>query len=349
MGALRAVMATIRAAGLDESVAVCRDVGRAYANSGASRVRLGRAIDNISWAFPDWSPERVREVAVASCSHLFGLAAEMAWTPHLFDEDQADADGWPRRIVIDDSAWPAIEILRRRQPTILICGHGGNWEVLGATIAHFGFRLHALYRPLNFRAIDRWVRQTRSRRGLELVDKYGAVEALPEIIGRGDPLGFIADQNAGLKGVFVPFFDRLASTYKSIGLTAMQFDAPLICGQARRTVDPATRELRYRIEVFDIIRPDEWAEQPDALFYISARYRRAIEAMVRAAPEQYLWLHRCWKTRPKFEQRGKPMPPALREKIAALPWMTDESLARIDDRSARDAHEAAAASKAASQ
>jgi KDO2-lipid IV(A) lauroyltransferase len=336
-------MATIRAAGLDESVAVCRDVGRAYARSRASRVRLGRAIDNISWAFPEWSRERVHEVAVESCAHLFGLAAEMAWTPHLFDDAMLDEDGWPRRIVIGDSAWPAIEILRRRRPTILIAGHGGNWEVLGATIAHFGFRLHALYRPLNFQAIDRWVRETRSRRGLELIDKFGAAEALPAIMERGDPLGFTADQNAGHKGVFVPFFERLASTYKSIGLTAMQYEAPLICGQARRIVDPATRELRYRIEAFDIIHPADWADQPDPLFYISARYRRAIELMVRAAPEQYLWLHRCWKSRPRFETQGKPMPPALHEKIAALPWMTEESLARIDDRSARDAHEAAAA------
>lgn len=337
---LRALVATIHAAGLDESVAVCRDLGRAYARSRASRPRLARAIDNIAWAFPSWPAERVREVAVESCAHLFGLAAEMSWAPRLFDPDQCDDAGWPRRIQIADSVWPAVELLRQRRPTILICGHGGNWEVLGTTIAHFGFPLHALYRPLNYKSVDRWVRETRARRGLQLVDKRGAAETLPAIMRRGEPLGFIADQNAGGKSVFVPFFDRLASSYKSIGLLAMRHDAPLLCGQARRVVDPATRGLAYRIEVDDIIHPEDWADRPDPLFYITARYRRAIENMVRVAPEQYLWLHRYWKTRPRFELQGRPMPASLRDKIASLPWITPDELARIEDRSARDARDA---------
>jgi len=341
-GALRAVAASFRAVGLDEGLAVCRDLGRTYARSNASRVRLDRAMDNIRWCFPEWSAERAREVAVESCAHLFGLAAEMAWTPHLFEGDQLDETGWPRRIVIDDGAWPAIDLLRTGQPCILITGHLGNWEVLGATIAHFGYPLHALYRPLNMAPVDRWVRETRRKRGLDLVDKFGALERLPGIIERGESVGFIADQNAGHKGLFVPFFDRMASSYKSIGLLAMQHGLPLLCGEAKRAIDPASRELRYRIAVDDVIRPADWADQPDALFYITARYRLSIERMVRADPEQYLWLHRYWKSRPKWETRGRPMPRALREKIAALPWMTDEELARIDERVERDSHEAAA-------
>ncbi len=51
--------------------------------------------------------------------------------------------------------------------------------------------------------------------------------------------------------------------------------------------------------------------------------------MVRTAPEQYLWMHRYWKTRPHHERDNKPFPPRLKEKLEQLPWMTQADLDRI--------------------
>lgn len=328
-GAVQGATACIRAIGLDESLHPLRLIGGTYAQSARNRDRLQRGLDNLEWCFPEWSPEHRREVCVESYRHLFGLAAEMSCVPFLFD-----SSGWPERVDLGDTK-DAIDLLFERKPAILITGHCGNWEALGVTIAHFGFRMHALYRPLDLKPLDRWVRRTRGLRGLELIDKFGAAKELPEIMGRGDPLGFTADQNAGAKGIFVPFFDRLASTYKSIGLMAIQYDAPMICGHATRIRGPGG-ELRYRVEVVDLIYPGDWKTQPDPLYYVTARYRRAIEEMVRRAPDQFLWMHRYWKARPRFEKEGKPFPEPLRDKLRALPWMTDESLGRIVERSRID-------------
>ena len=89
----------------------------------------------------------------------------------------------------------------------------------------------------------------------------------------------------------------------------------------------------------DIIRPEDWANQPDPLFYVTARYRRAIETMVRRAPEQYLWMHRIWKSRPRHERDGKPVPRALAEKIRSLPWLSENEADAIIERSNREAAE----------
>ncbi len=83
--------------------------------------------------------------------------------------------------------------------------------------------------------------------------------------------------------------------------------------------------------------PEAWADHPDPLFYITARYRRALEQMVRRAPEQNLWLHRYWKSRPRHERLGKPFPASLREKLETLPWLSDRDIARIEEHSERDA------------
>src|SRR6185295_19043495 len=151
------------------------------------------------------------------------------------------------------------------------------------------------------------------------------------------PVGFVADQNGGDRGVFVPFFNRLASSYKSIGLLAMRFNATIGCAYARRVPDDKPGTLGYRIECTDVFGPKDWNSHPDPLFYLTARYRRAIETMVRKAPEQYLWMHRIWRSRPRHERSQKPFPAALEEKIRLLPWITDEDVERIKDHSARDA------------
>jgi Kdo2-lipid IVA lauroyltransferase/acyltransferase len=352
--AIRAVLATMLTGDMRANLRTARAVARVYSKFEPRRVQ--RTVDTLAVAFPDMPLSRRREYALRAYEHLFMLGVEMAHTPTLVTPDT-----WPQHIQLAGLT-RAAQLLVEGRPCVMITGHCGNWELLGYTMALLGFPMHALYRPLDLKPMDQWVRQTREKRGLTLLDKYGATHVMPELMRKGELVAFIADQNAGERGLFVPFFGRLASTYKSIGLMAMQFDAPIICGQARRlvpfrdTLAPAadheplditggfseydpTNPLQYRVQTLDIIMPEDWKQQPDPLFYISARYRRAIERMVHAAPEQNLWLHRYWKSRPRHEQTGKPFPASLRAKLRNLPWMTDDELARIEDWSRRDAAE----------
>ncbi len=124
---------------------------------------------------------------------------------------------------------------------------------------------------------------------------------MPEIVKRGSTIGFIADQDAGRKGIFVDFFGRKASTYKSIGLLAITYNLPIIVGCTRRVGN----RFYFNYVLSRIIFPHEWANQEDPLTWVSAAYTKAIEDFVREDPTQYWWVHRRWKTRPK-EERQKP-------------------------------------------
>ncbi|MBY0311149.1 MAG: lysophospholipid acyltransferase family protein [Phycisphaerales bacterium] len=352
--AVRAFLATMQVGDLSSNLRTARAVARRYAAFEKRRVQ--RTMDTIGVAFPGMPEAERHEHAMQAYEHLFMLGVEMAYTPRLITPDS-----WPQYLRLIGLE-PAARLMLTGRPCVMITGHCGNWELLGYAMAVLGFRMHALYRPLDMKPLDQWLRRTRQRRGLELLDKFGAVKAMPELMSRGELVAFIADQNAGDRGLFVPFFNRLASTYKSIGIMAMQFDAPIVCGQARRLVRSrdaedgsmsippqsagfaeydGTHPLRYEIVVHDIIMPEDWKSEPDPLFYVSARYRRAIEQMVRLAPEQNLWLHRYWKSRPRHEHLGRPIPAALKAKIRALPWTTDDDMARLEDWSARDAAELA--------
>jgi Kdo2-lipid IVA lauroyltransferase/acyltransferase len=130
-----------------------------------------------------------------------------------------------------------------------------------------------------------------------VLGKKGATTEITQLLSRGGVVAFVADQNAGSKGVFVDFFGRKASTYKSIGLLAMEYQVPVVIGYARRL----NGKFQFQVAAQDIIWPRDWQDQSDPLRYITQRYTRAVEDFVRTDPCQYLWVHRRWKTRPKGE------------------------------------------------
>jgi KDO2-lipid IV(A) lauroyltransferase len=275
-----------------------------------------RAQRHVRLAFPEWNAQQVSDTARASFEHFVKLAVEVCSTPRVLTHDT-----WARHATIEQLG-PAIRLLNAGRPVILLTGHTGNWEVLGYLLAVLGYDLDAVARPIDNPLINDWLLGIRQRQGMRIITKFNATDRMVGVLNRGGALGFIADQNAGDKGLFVPFFNRLASTYKSIGLLAMQQQAPIVCGYAHR-IGPG---FRFEVGTTDIIHPEHWQNQYDPLYYITARYARAIETMVRKRPDQYLWMHRRWKSRPRFERQGKPIPKALRRNLEALPWMDQPTL-----------------------
>lgn len=375
-------MAVPLAAGPWPAVEAMAAIGGWWGAMPLNRKRFERALVNVRQAFPSWDDRRVERCGRASYEHIFRLAAEFLYIPRLINDDnwpnhievpidlrdrppvgptrlESDLraydgpDARPREggtdiampLSASGGAGPALDILLSGRRCVMVTGHCGNWELLAYLIAAVGFPMHAVYRPLDSPALDSWVRSTRERRGITLLDKFGAAHRINNVLESGNPLAFVADQNAGDRGLFVPYFGRLASSYKAIGLLAIKHDAPVVCAAARRLLGPeAWRHgggFRYRMEVTDVIEPDAWKGQPDPLFYVTARYRRALEQMVRKAPEQYLWMHRMWKSRPRHEREGKPVPKGLVAKLRSLPWMTEAEVDRVIDDSERSSRELA--------
>ncbi|MAY74990.1 MAG: hypothetical protein CMJ31_09810 [Phycisphaerae bacterium] len=331
-GAVRAAAFAPRLFGLGASLRGAAAAGRAFGASPLNRSRVQRAAERIEVALPDLDAPARRELVLHSYEHLAMLAVEVATLSRTVTPDR-----WPDRIELGEMRDALRPILQRR-PIILITGHCGNWEILGATLGVVGLPVHALYRPLDLKPLDQWLRRSRAACGIDLVDKFGATDALPKLMEERQPVAFVADQNAGDRGLFVPFFGRLASTYKTIALLAIAHNADVVCGYAQRLPRaPGKPWPRYRASIEDAFGPSDYLDQPDPAYYITARYRRAIETMVRREPDQYLWMHRAWKSRPLHERKNAPFPTRLRERLAGLPWMNDADVEVVIDRSNRDA------------
>lgn len=252
-----------------------------------------RAMEHLRAAFgQDMDEQELQRIAFASFQSIIMTVVELLCV-HRF-MDRWNWHHYLKPIDLEE----AFEWLINSRGAILVTGHYGNWELTGYLMAMMGIDVTAVMRPLDNPYLNDFLVETRRRRGLELLAKKGATASVEEVIRRGGAIGFIADQNAGRKGIFVDFFGRPASTYKSIGLLAMSLEVPIICGYARRLGN----QFQYEISANRIIYPHEWKDRDDPLRWITEEYTAAIEEFVREVPEQYLWIHRRWKTRPKGEK-----------------------------------------------
>jgi KDO2-lipid IV(A) lauroyltransferase len=252
-----------------------------------------RAVANLERCFPHFTDAQRESLATKSVQHMCMLAVEMMHTTRL-----VRVDTWRKYVELGNFHQTLELLMANKKGLIMLTGHYGNWEILGYVMATLGFESTAVARPLDNPYLSEWVYGVRERQGQKIVGKKGATTEITELLANGGVVGFVADQNAGHKGIFVDFFGRKASTYKSIGLLAMQFEVPIVVGYARRLGG----RFRFRLATQDIIWPADWKDQPDPLLYITQRYTKAIEDFVRDDPGQYLWLHRRWKTRPKGEE-----------------------------------------------
>ena len=251
-----------------------------------------RALANLRRSFPEMSERQLEKLARRSMQQMIMLFVEVLFTTRLIR-----LDTWAQYVELENFRDVMEMLLRRDRGLLLLTGHYGNWEILGYVLATLGFETTSIARPLDNPYVSRFLFDVREKTGQKIIAKKGATPEVQAALDQHGAVGFIADQNAGTKGVFVDFFGRKASTYKSIGLVAMEYDVPIVIGYARRVND----RFHFKCGAQDIIYPQDWKSQPDPLRYITERYTKAIEDIVRVDPGQYWWVHRRWKTRPKGE------------------------------------------------
>ncbi|MFA5553521.1 MAG: hypothetical protein WCZ89_09745 [Phycisphaerae bacterium] len=250
-----------------------------------------RALENLRASFPEKDEKWIWQTGKRSFEHIAMLAVDVLYTPKLVKKE--NWRDYSYFTTAEHTKW----LMKEGKGMLMVAGHYANFEIMGYMLGLFGFNVYSIARPLDNRFISKYLYGVREKAGQKIIDKKGATAMMDDLIKQGATLCFIADQDAGRKGVFVDFFGRKASTYKSIGLLAMQYNIPIGVGYSRR-VD---NRFYFEIGVNRIIMPHEWADKKDPLLWITQEYTKAIEDFVRQDPTQYWWLHRRWKHRPKEE------------------------------------------------
>lgn len=263
--------------------------------------RFKTARQNLRIAFGDeLSDAEATKIIHGMWVHLFRLVAEMIQLPRKLCLENS------RQAILFRNRQEVIKALSTGRPVIVLSGHFGNWEMAMSAFGIFGFRMGVVARALDNPYLNDWFRDFRQATGHSMVLKKGGYEDLIKIVGQDGCVGMLCDQDAGSRGVFVDFFGKEASTFKSIALLALEYEAILCVGYARRLPDEVNDAFWARFEVGceQIIDPRE-CDSADPVREITQQYTSALERVVRMAPEQYFWVHRRWKSEPRKRNRKR--------------------------------------------
>ncbi|MBZ5576408.1 MAG: lysophospholipid acyltransferase family protein [Acidobacteriia bacterium] len=256
------------------------------------------AQSNLSMALPEATDERRREIADGVFHSIARLLVTFAKFPAMRREN---LERWVRA-----EGYEHVEQARRAGKGILFAtAHLGNWELSAFAHAWFAAPMNVVARPLDNPWIDAMVERRRALSGNRIILKKDSARAILKALAANEAVGILIDQNAALdSGVFVDFFGVPASAGSGFAKLAAHSGAAVIPGFALWSAEERRYVLRFYPPV--PISGDAGRDTQE----LQAR----LEAVIREHPDQWLWIHRRWKTRPPG---APPLDPAASTKIGA--------------------------------
>jgi KDO2-lipid IV(A) lauroyltransferase len=246
---------------------------------------------NLRLAFPEWDVARRNAVIRGMVRNLGWMAAEFARFPRYTRENISE-------IVILEGHENFLNGQRHGKGVLYLTGHIGAWELSSFAHALYGFPLHYMARPLDNALVDRLVNRYRCLSGNQPIFKNESARTLLKILKETGTVGILADQNTmPEEGVCVDFFGKSACTTTGIARVALHTDAAVVPGYAYWDKSIGKYRLRFEPAV-ELIRTGDGERD---VFVNTQKFAKVIEEIIRKYPEQWVWVHARWKTRPKGE------------------------------------------------
>jgi KDO2-lipid IV(A) lauroyltransferase len=246
---------------------------------------------NLRLAFPDWNDAQRKDATRKMVRNLGWMATEFARLPRLTKENI-------KEVVILEGHENFLEGQRRGKGVLYLTGHIGAWELSSFAHALYGYPLHYMARPLDNKRLDALVNQYRCSSGNKPIFKNESARVMLKILKDSGTVGILADQNTmPEEGEFVEFFGKLACTTTGLARLALHTGAAVVPGYAYW--DETIQKYRLRFEP-----PVELIQTGDTerdVFENTQRFAKVIEEIIRKHPDQWVWVHKRWKTRPKGE------------------------------------------------
>ena len=248
---------------------------------------------NLEIAFPAM-PEQERKQLLRGCFASLGrLLGEFSQLP------KATPESLRKIIEYDEVGLSHLrEAERHKRGVIFLTGHLGVWELHSFGWSALEYPLSFLVRPLDNPRIEEMIEGVRTRFGNRAIDKQSAARQSLRVLREGGTLGILSDLNTQTReGVFVPFFGKLACTTAGIATLALKTDAVVIptCAVWNRE---RKRYFFHGDPPVELVRTGDHAKDIEVN---TANFAAAVERMVRLYPDQWLWIHKRWKTRPPGE------------------------------------------------
>lgn len=244
---------------------------------------------NLEIAFPEKSMAERRSILAGLFNHLGRLLAEVCLFPRYTKENV-------KKIAIYDG-FEHFEAARARGKGVLfMTAHFGGWEIGSFVHSLLGNPMKVVVRALDNPFLDRMIVRYRTLHGNGVIEKGDFARGLLAAFREGETVGVLMDQNmTPPQGVFVDYFGEPACTAGGIAKIAMRTDAAVV--PAFTIWDAGLR--KYRVHFDPALPLIHTGDEEADIVANTAAFTKVIEDYVRRYPDQWLWVHRRWKTRPE--------------------------------------------------
>jgi Kdo2-lipid IVA lauroyltransferase/acyltransferase len=252
------------------------------------------ALTNLRIAFAEKSDDERLEIVRESCRNFGRIAAE--WC-HMFRLTKDNVAEWVT--FADPDFWHGeAQRIIRSTGILALTGHFGNWELFAHAIGLYGNPVHLVHRPFRNPLFDAFVNRERTRAGTVLISKRRAAHQVMQALRSRGIVAVPFDQNAtGRWGVFADFFSLPASTHPGLARLHELSRAPVYpVFLVRKNKSP-----RHEIVILPPVETVRSGDGERDAVENTRRFNRVFEEMVRRHPEQWIWMHKRWRTRPPGE------------------------------------------------
>jgi len=263
---------------------VARELGR-VAFLIARRERA-KTLLHLQWAYgEEKSPEELRKLGQQVFIHFAQVAVDVLRFPQ-WNREELD------RLIDKGNAFSVLDkVLSRGQGAVLLTAHLGNWELMGAFLKLSGYEGALVGRQIYYEKFNELLVDLRRQVGLRTIYQEAPVRECLKVLNQNGVLGILADQDVDrLDGIFVPFFGRLAYTLTSPVKLALATGAPLV------PLFLVRDGLRYRLLAEEPIQVQRRGNRDETIQEYTTHWSQVIEEKIRAYPDQWVWMHRRWKT-----------------------------------------------------
>jgi KDO2-lipid IV(A) lauroyltransferase len=183
-------------------------------------------------------------------------------------------------------------------PVLVVSGHLGSWEVGAIVLAKARAEAHVIARLFKNPLLHRFMEKSRRAAGLHLHSRRGGIRGLARALKNGAGVMQAVDQNQRLRGIFVPFFGKIASTERAAATLAVRQGYPVaICSCFRKG-----KGFKFQAVVHEVIQPEVPTDKTDVVpdvIQLVQRINGVLEQAILSHPEQYLWVHDRYRTQPE--------------------------------------------------
>src|ERR1700693_1463099 len=246
---------------------------------------------NLQLAFPQWTDTQRVATVRGMVRSLGWMAAEFAMTPRYTRKNIED-------VIVLDGQENFLEGRRRGQGVLFLTAHMGAWELSSYAHALYGYPLHYMARPLDNARLDALVNRYRGLSGNKPIFKNESARAMLKILGEAGTVGILADQNTlPEEGAFVDFFGTPACTTTGIARVALHTGAAVVPGYVYW--DDHFKKYRLRFE--PPVELTRTGNMDRDILENTQKFTNVLEEIIRKYPDQWVWLHGRWNTRPSGE------------------------------------------------